>query len=193
MFEGRTLLVPLIVALLVILAIFAVRSPLLSRSAQASVSVLVEDAQSGRPLVGLMVTADGALAKTEEDGRAVFTDIRAGLTTFKVSIRDFKDFFQTVTLKRGENEEVVFCLEPSTASVKGRVLDSIDRSPLEGVTVVMGGAVGETDVDGRFTLDDVIIGTPTLRIRKDGYEELSIDVPLVKGIIKDLGDLSLTR
>jgi len=194
MFGRRTLLVSLFAILFIGgFFIFFIRSKFFRDPVKALVTVLVEDGQTGRSLIELPVEVNGTLAKTGEDGRAVFTDLYAGLRTFKISLPNFKDFFQTVNLKQGENEEIVFSLELTTAWVRGRILDSATKIPVEEATVVIGGAMGKTDDEGKFTLDEVIIGTRTLKVRKDGYEELSVKVSLVKGITRDLGDLSLVQ
>lgn len=195
MFGGRTLPVPLVAVLFIIAGflILAIGNRFFRGPVEASVSVLAEDSQTGRFLVELPVEVGGTLSKTGEDGRAVFTDLYVGLQTFKISLPNFKDFFQTVNLKQGKNEEIVFSLEIITAQVKGRILDSTTKRPIEEAAVVMGGALGKTDTKGRFTLDEVIIGTPTLEVRKDGYEELSVKASLVKGVTKDLGDLFLAQ
>lgn len=159
----------------------------------AKVSVLVEDGESGRLLIGIPIEADGLVAETDDRGRVFFDNLSPGLATFKISFVDFKDFLQTVNIKRGENEEILFSLELVTAQVKGRVLDSPSGKPVAGAAVAAGGVVGETGPDGRFTLDEVVIGTPTIKVRKEGYEAFSLGVPLVKGVIKDQGDLTLTR
>lgn len=157
----------------------------------ATASVLVEHGESGRPLVGIPVEAGGFAAETDDNGRAFFDNLSPGSTTFKVSFVDFRDFFQTATLEQGENEEILFSLELATAQVRGKVLDSRSGKPIVGAVVTGGGVVGETDADGRFVLDEAVIGTPTLVVVKDGYEEFSLEVPLVRGVIKDLGNLSL--
>jgi len=164
---------------------------------RSSAAVLVKDSRTGRPLVGLVVEASGAsaasvgsaLAETDEAGRAVFANLRPELTTFRVSLLGFKDFFQTVRLSRGDNGEIVFLLELATASVRGRVLDAVAGEPLKGAVVTLGGVRDETDADGRFFLDEAIVGTPVLKVRKDGYEMLSMEVVLANDVAKDLGDL----
>jgi hypothetical protein len=181
------------VVLLVFSFVFRDRDP-------AGVSVLVEDGESGRSLVGVSVEASfpaplGVVssAETDDSGRVFFNNLSPGTVTFGVSFVDFRDFFQTLEIKRGKNEEVLFSLDLVTAPVRGRVLDSFSGDPIAGAEVAAGGVMAETSADGRFALDEVVIGTPAFRVRKDGYEELSLNVSLIKGVTRDLGDLPLTE
>lgn len=169
-----------------------------ARSRPVSVTVAVEDSLSGRPLVAIPVevveTTGGAQpdwVETDEHGRVRFDDLKPGMTTFRVSIPDYKDFFQTVTLVSGGNDEVDFLLETETARVTGGVLNPQNRMPVVGATVLIGGAVGETDEEGQFALDEVIIGNQNIRIRKPGFWELLTKVSLERGMVKDVGELFL--
>jgi len=163
------------------------------RVGKSSVTVLVEETRSGRSLVGLLVEADGVPAETDDGGRATFTDLGAGLVTFRVGLPGFKDFYQTVTLKHGDKEELVFSLDVETAGVRGRVLDRASGSPVSEAVVTIGGVRGETDSEGRFSFDKVIIGTPALEVAREGYQTLMTSVTLEGSAAADLGDLSLDR
>ncbi len=192
MFRGRVIPVSLLILLIVgSLSFLAIRRILSREQTKITATVLVEDGKTGRSLIGLPVEVDGTLAQTGEDGRAVFTELYPGQHTFKVSLTGFKDFFQTIALGRGGGEEVVFSLDLVTSRVKGRVLDKTAKVPVDGATVLAGGVTAKTGSAGRFALDEVIVGTPALRITKDGYKERSIKITLIGGITKNLGDLFL--
>jgi hypothetical protein len=159
-------------------------------SGGASVSVRLEEALSGRPLVGVAVLGGGGSVETDESGCAHFQGIPAGSVTFRVAFAGFRDFFQAYELKRGNNADVTFSLEIPTGEVSGRVVDA-DGGYVEGARVAAGGDVGETAADGRFVLSDVAVGAPTVFITKEGFEDLKLEIELNRGMVKDVGKLGL--
>jgi protocatechuate 3,4-dioxygenase beta subunit len=183
MARTRRLFLLTALALLVPILTFVISSG--GAGGRSSVVVTVEDDGDGRSLAGLVVEASyypasdqdsGALAETDENGEAFFESLRPGSVTFRVGLPGFRDFFQTVTLRRADNKEIVFSLDVATVDVRGRVLDEESGLPVGGAAVVLGGASGRTDEEGWFLLDDAIIGTPFIKIRKDGYESFSNSV-----------------
>ena len=161
--------------------------------------VILEDSQTGRPLVGVLVEArldsarqaDGQVLETDEQGKVFFEKLQAREVTFKVSLPGFKDFFQTMGLSRGPNKELVFSLQIATAELSGEAVDYVDGTPVAGAKVIAAGAETTTDKDGKFVLEEVIIGTPEVTISKEGYYDFRQTIELVKNVAKDMGEIKL--
>src|SRR5436190_20413358 len=70
-----------------------------------------------------------------------------------------------------------------TATVSGRVVDSITAQPVPGVRVsVVGSAIGAlTDRDGRYTLASVPAGTVSLRAQRIGFAAQTRQIALTDG------------
>ena len=166
---------------------------------RAEIMVILEDSQTGRPLVGVLVEArldsarqaDGQVLETDEQGKVFFDRLQMGETTFRISLPGFKDFFQTMGLNRGPNKELVFSLQIATAEISGAAVDYVDGTPIAGAKVIAAGAEATTDKEGKFVLEEVIIGTPEVTISKDGYYDFNQTVELVKNVAKDMGMLKL--
>lgn len=155
---------------------------------QAQIAVVVSDEKDGRPLTDIEVKVNGKSGKTDGEGKVSFT-LEAGEWEFLVSMPGFKDFSQTLRLKRGKNADLLFSLGLATTSVRGRVLDFVDGQPLEGVEISVGGVSAISDVEGKFALEEVVIGTPPFNAGKEGYYDFSQTLTLEKDKALNLGDL----
>ena len=158
---------------------------------QAAIMVVVEDSQTGRLLLGVPVEADGQVLETDEGGKVFFEELPAREVTFKVSLPGFKDFFQTVRLKRGPNKELVFSLQIATSEVVGEATDYVDGAPIAEAKVAAPGGQTTTGKDGKFVLEEVIVGTPEITISKDGYFEFRQTVELSKNVVEEMGEIKL--
>jgi len=80
-----------------------------------------------------------------------------------------------------------------TATVSGRIVDSITAQPVQGVRVsVVGSTVGAvTDRDGRYTLASVPVGTVSVRAQRIGFAAQTRQIALTDGSIATL-DFELT-
>lgn len=71
--------------------------------------------------------------------------------------------------------------EGQSATVQGRVTDAATQQPLTGVTIAVGGQVGLTQSNGRYSITGVPAGTHTLRALTIGYGELTQSVTVAAG------------
>jgi len=86
----------------------------------------------------------------------------------------------------------------SAQTIRGRVVDEINKTPLIGVNIMVIGA-GEallgaaTDVDGNYRIENVPVGRQTIKITYIGYEEQVIPNVLVTAGKEVILNLSLTE
>jgi TonB family protein len=71
-------------------------------------------------------------------------------------------------------------------TVRGRLVERGTRAPIAGATLSAGGAVAETDADGRFVLPGLPPGRVTLRIHSTEHESTSFEMTLEDGRGLDL-------
>jgi serine/threonine protein kinase len=76
---------------------------------------------------------------------------------------------QTVEIKQGDSKSLQFALSP----VIRRGILALDKFPADAEVLLDGNKVGSTGSDGTFRTD-VIAGSHTLVLRKNGYEETSV-------------------
>ncbi len=67
----------------------------------------------------------------------------------------------------------------STQTIRGRIVDEVNNTPLIGVNIVVIGSIDKqlgstTDVDGNYRIENVPVGRQTLKITYVGYEDQTI-------------------
>src|SRR3990170_6460191 len=67
----------------------------------------------------------------------------------------------------------------STQTIRGRIVDEVNNTPLIGVNIVIVGSIDKqvgstTDVDGNYRIENVPVGRQTLKITYVGYEDQTI-------------------
>lgn len=148
-------------------------SPLL-----ASLSGQVYDKTSGTALSGAVVTVIGATSAsvlTTADGRFSVGNIPAGSINLQVTKPGYGNYSTSNTLNAGQSIDVgTVSLVPNTVSgiVRGQVTVASSATPIEGVTISLGGAAALTavsDVNGRFEFSTVPPGAITLSASLTGY------------------------
>ena len=146
--------------------------------------------QGEAPVVGATVYAEGMEAdrtgwsQTDTSGHFSIEGLESG--SYQVHVRNFQTgLAYTEEVEVATSREIR--LELPTASVGGRVLDSADRDPLQGVTVTLtdpqsSGRAGlpthttSTDLDGRFRLSSVADGQWHLAANRKGFAASSMPV-----------------
>lgn len=108
-----------------------------SASTTGSVSGVVKDAGTGKPIAGIGVHIYQANkhAKTEPDGRFSFTDVPAG--SFQIMVAEEQKppiRGRNLTLSAGQNLESLEILIAAPASIAGKVVDE-EGEPLAGMQV----------------------------------------------------------
>jgi len=159
--------------------------------------------QGDAPVVGATVYAEGlevdhtGWSQTDTSGHFSIEGLDPG--SYQVHVKNFQ-----TGLAYSEQVEVATSreirLELPTASVGGRVLDSADRDPLQGVTVILTDAQNSgraglpahsttTDLDGRFLLSSVADGQWHLAANRKGFAASSM--PVIVQFDKAVDDLEI--
>ena len=146
--------------------------------------------QGDAPVVGATVYAEGleidhtGWSQTDNSGYFSIEGLESG--SYQVHVRNFQTgLAYTEQVEMATSREIR--LELPTASVGGRVLDSADRDPLQGVTVTLtdpqsSGRAGlpahttTTDLEGRFLLSSVADGQWHLAANRKGFAASSMPV-----------------
>ena len=93
-------------------------------------------------------------------------------------------------MKRSNHHQLIACLitfflfgiearAQSTQTVRGRIVDEVDNTPLIGVNIIVVSATdaqlgSTTDVDGNYRIENVPVGRQTIKVTYVGYEEQSL-------------------
>ena len=139
--------------------------------------------RNGAPVAGAQVTfiPRGAKSQTvssassDSNGHYEVNSLDDG--TYMVQVVDMARLspFSTQYEVHGSD---TFDITIKTVTVRGRVVDATDTHPLNEATVdlrqatgqsIFGGGAGQTDADGRFTIENVAAGTYQITADKSGY------------------------
>jgi hypothetical protein len=131
-----------------------------------TLSGLVTDSYSGKPLAGAQIKASQTLsATTGADGRYTLAGMPETFT-LTVAAPDHEPLSQS--LKRSTSFDTT--LRPNVLT--GTITDSYTGQPLAGVIVQAGSAAGKTEPDGRYRITNVSVDA-TVSISADGYADLT--------------------
>jgi outer membrane biosynthesis protein TonB len=149
------------------------------------ISGQVLDSQTRNPIVGATVSASpgGTTTVTDSNGNFSLT-VAAGSYTVTASAPTYASASQSLTVKAGQKQTLVFKLSSTTAygSLNGTVTDSVTQAPLVGATVTLSdGMIRTTDLNGNFSYSIVLNGTYTLTISAVGYVTQSQSVTVKAG------------
>lgn len=78
--------------------------------------------------------------------------------------------------------------------VKGTVLDARTGRPIEDANILLSdqGIMVTTDAGGHFIISNAQSGTDELQVIAYGYDDLYVDVDIIRDIVKDLGNLKMS-
>jgi hypothetical protein len=157
------------------------------------------------PLAGVVVDlmVDQTVLSTltsDSSGNFNFTDLSAGTYTVRAVLSGYADDNETVVLTPGSWETVTLRLDEIRGSVSGIVKDEETLAVIEGATVeaydIDGNLLGSdtSSPTGRFTIQDLPLGTFDLRAWADGYEMETVAnlQATVSAHEVDVGDVLLT-
>ncbi len=170
-----------------------------SSTMPGSISGTVED-ENGDPVenadVELVDDNDQLVDSTtsDSDGFYEFTDVDSGSYTVRASKSGYVDDEEPVTLAGGE-DKTGQDLELKFGSIRGVVVDENgDEVPDATVEVIdeNGDVVGTdtTNSQGEYRIDDLLLGTYTVRITADGYETATEEDQVLDSAILTVPDIT---
>ncbi len=170
-----------------------------------TVTGVVRDAATGRPLAGVNVQAGSQGARSNAAGAFTIENVAAGDVTLRASATLYESGETDVTVEAAETVSTELALTPVTyGTVTGRVVEAGTGRPLADAEVLAGRQHVRTDADGRFTLEKVPAGShrvaaskpvnvdngKSIELAAGESRELSIELePItwgsVRGVVKD--------
>lgn len=153
------------------------------------------------PVVGATVlvvnTTPPLSVRTGTNGQFILRGVLEGAQTLRVSAQGFIDATRAVTVVAGQSVStgpIALRPFPLTGRVTGTVTDATTNKPLDDASVAVNGTTNSTDTqpDGSFTLDGVLQGSQTLRVRKEGFNDATRAVTVVAGQSVSAGTIALT-
>lgn len=164
-----------------------------SQSGSVIGTVLVSG--SSEPIEGAnitLVSQDGVRVQSNADGSFNLTGIPAGMQTLSVTKSGYTGANSIVTVYVGQQSnvgDIVLGLNLDMGLLRGTVTDGLDQSNLSAVVVTLSGSQtyqSMTNSQGDFELSDVVEGSYTLTMDKMGYQSLSGQISISKGIVTHL-------
>jgi len=155
-----------------------------------------DDAVAGATITVLNTTPPLS-GRTGTNGRFTLRGVPQGAQTLRVSAQGFNDATQPVTVVAGQSVStgpIALKPFPITGRVTGTVTNATTNEPLNDASVAVTGTTNSTDTqpDGSFTLDGVLQGSQTLRVRKQGFNDATKTVTVVAGQSVSAGTIALT-
>lgn len=163
----------------------------------ASLSGVVRNS-SGTALQDVLVSVGTATLATNAQGQYQLDLLNAGPATITVSKSGYQTVTSSVTFEAGHGYVFSPTLfptgspPPTTATLKGRVLNQATSAAIAGARVVLGGKSATTGTDGRFQLAALPIGAFDMEVSATGFGTLRGSGSLASGI-NDLGDFKLSQ
>jgi hypothetical protein len=175
-----------------------------SSTLPGSIAGTIED-ENGDPIenadVVLVDDNDQTVDSTTSDdvGAYKFTDVDPGSYTVKASKTGYRDDERSLTLS-GSEDKTGQDLELKFGSIEGVVVDENDEGVPDATVEILdenGDVVGTdtTNSQGKFEIDDLLLGTYTVRISADGFETLTVDSVEITNAdpSNDMGNTEVTK
>lgn len=155
--------------------------------ASGAVRGVVSDG-AGRPIGGARVVVGEGEGRREAttDGEGAFEigEIPLGEQPLSVVAEGYADHRATIAVDEAGGDPLGVVLEPLPGAIRGQVLAPND-SPIRSarVRVTRGEAAHELEVDreGRFSLEDLEVGTWRITATADAFQEGSMEVEVMPG------------
>lgn len=157
-------------------------------------------ASTGEALANVLVASGTASTYTSANGSYSLPGLSPGISTvsFTINYQGLRPLEMTVSLESGHRYQLSPTLFPnsqtipSTATIRGLIVDQADGQPLAGASVRVGTVNAITAANGGFEIPQLAISGYAVTIRADGYFDRQGEVGLAAGI-NDVGRIALTR
>lgn len=142
---------------------------------------------------------------TEEYGIFIFDNVPVGNCVLNVYTGDYDDYSESIEVKVNEDKvvNVVFLFE-EPGVISGSVVDSLTELAISGATVTVilsGGSTysfdssADTNESGEFVIGKLPVGTYTLNVFKEGYDEYNDTTPggiaVTAGGVTDIDEIEI--
>lgn len=157
--------------------------------AAGSITGRVTDRADGTPVAGASVSSGSIHVKTNHSGEYRIEDLPEGSYTVDVSAAGYAAVSRSVNVAAGATSVADFALEPlppTTGSIRGRVTDAADGSPIAGASVSLKGVSATTDSKGEYRITDLSEGAEVITVSAAGYADLSQTVEIIAGEVSEV-------
>ena len=135
-----------------------------------TVSGIVTDADTGRPLADAEVIAGTQAARSDTSGRFRIEKVAAGCLQVSGSAPAYEPANMNLELEPDTERDIALALEPIRfGDITGQVIDAKTGEAIAQARVTVGRHAAETDGNGRFAFDGVDVGRTTVAARHPDY------------------------
>lgn len=140
-----------------------------------TVSGVVTDAETGRPLANAELTVGTQALRSDRSGRFRAEKIPAGSLRVAGKVPAYEPGSITAELKPDEELDVTVALSPiKIGDITGTVVDAKTGEPIAQARVTTGRLAAETDAAGRFSFESVSTGDNVIGARHPDYANGSV-------------------
>jgi hypothetical protein len=181
----RTLVIGLSVLIVIsgALAIPPVRYGLLGPIIQRSVTIVLTDDVTGKPVTNAVIIDNKVSATSNNEGRATLPKLAVGVHNIIVKKAYYADQKQTVTVPLTGTVSFSFKIKPTGRPIEYNVVNKLTGNPISNATMVAGDSSAITDSKGHATI--ILPPNPSVQkiiLKADGYNDVSSEVSLVSGV-----------
>ena len=161
----------------------------------------VSDLQTGAPLAGVLVHVSGGMTtetQTGADGSYGLLGLPAGTYSVSFTLAGYQVLSQQASLPARTAVTFSPALTkvgqppPTTATIKGLVLNANGNAPIAGARVAIGTQSATTGADGRFSLAGLAAGAFTASVSASAFDSVALTGVLANGD-NDAGTIFLTE
>ena len=153
------------------------------KATTGSVKGIVTDKDTGSPVEDARVSIGSTEVRTDADGHFDLNGILAGTQQIYAQKTGYESYSASLEVKAGETvfNDIAMTPEPTTGTVRGKVIDNDTDNAIENALVSIGSAETYTDTEGTYHLTGIQSGTQTVIASKSGYENYTGSVEAVAG------------
>ncbi len=150
----------------------------------------VTDSITGEPVPNVQVYTEPPtqVVSTDQNGEFSIPDVPEGEYEVRYHKDGYQDDSKKVVVKAGQVVRADLSLKPLKGLVYGTVMDAETSEPIPGasVTTVPPTVSVTTDAEGNYRIGPIGIGLYTVKVSKEGYEDMGLQVTLEPGDEKRL-------
>ncbi|KKL18158.1 hypothetical protein LCGC14_2478330, partial [marine sediment metagenome] len=154
---------------------------------------VITDATTGLAVPGVSIQLEGTPsigglptpATTDSNGYYLFEDLTPDSYIIIFEKEDYITLTGTLDIIAGNNEVnttmTSSVIAPSLANLYGVITDNQSGNPISGVSVTVNGNTDLTDVNGRYSFEDLTIGSYVITLEKEDYATATLSITLLEG------------
>jgi len=150
----------------------------------------VTDSITGKPVPDVQVYTDPAtqVVSTDQDGEFSIAEVPEGNYEVRYGKEGYQEGSKRVAVRAGQVVRADFSLKPLKGIIYGKVVDAETGGPISGASVTTAPPTASvtTDAEGNYRIGPVGIGSYTVKVSREGYEDMELQATLEPGEEKRL-------